>query len=257
MMHEDILIAHITDTHIVGKGLNWMGLSSSNTDARLEAVVKHINSLSPRPNIVIHTGDISDNGDVASYLHAQELLDKLNIKYYLTCGNHDNFSNLKQVFTLHNYFLNETFACYVIENLPVRIVVLDSQVCGEDVGMICTERMKWLIEILSTSKKKTLIFLHHFPIKVKDKIFNEINLLENQEFELIISKYDNILGIFCGHSHYGASSIYGGKICWVGPSTAPVHVIKSSREPLYRDSLSHHRTSDVAYGGFAVMFTKS
>ena len=32
---------------------------------------------------------------------------------------------------------------------------------------------------------------------------------------------------------------------------------KSSREPLYRDSLSHHRTSDVAYGGFAVMFTKS
>jgi predicted transposase/invertase (TIGR01784 family) len=33
--------------------------------------------------------------------------------------------------------------------------------------------------------------------------------------------------------------------------------IESSREPLYRDSLSHHRTSDVAYGGFAVMFTKS
>ena len=32
---------------------------------------------------------------------------------------------------------------------------------------------------------------------------------------------------------------------------------QSSREPLYRDSLSHHRTSDVAYGGFAVMFTKS
>ena len=32
---------------------------------------------------------------------------------------------------------------------------------------------------------------------------------------------------------------------------------ESSREPLYRDSLSHHRTSDVAYGGFAVMFTKS
>ena len=34
-------------------------------------------------------------------------------------------------------------------------------------------------------------------------------------------------------------------------------VNESSREPLYRDSLSHHRTSDVAYGGFAVMFTKS
>ena len=33
--------------------------------------------------------------------------------------------------------------------------------------------------------------------------------------------------------------------------------LKSSREPPYRDSLSHHRTSDVAYGGFAVMFTKS
>ena len=36
-----------------------------------------------------------------------------------------------------------------------------------------------------------------------------------------------------------------------------IQYIESSREPLYRDSLSHHRTSDVAYGGFAVMFTKS
>ena len=42
----------------------------------------------------------------------------------------------------------------------------------------------------------------------------------------------------------------------IGFFESPKLVGESSREPLYRDSLSHHRTSDVAYGGFAVMFTK-
>jgi len=42
-----------------------------------------------------------------------------------------------------------------------------------------------------------------------------------------------------------------------GNGLFPIVFEKSSREPLYRDSLSHHRTSDFAYGGFAVMFTKS
>ena len=61
-MTEDIIIAQITDTHIVAKGKHWMGLSKSNTAKRLQSVVNHINQLVPRPDIVIHTGDISDEG---------------------------------------------------------------------------------------------------------------------------------------------------------------------------------------------------
>jgi len=227
-IRPDILIAQITDTHIVGKNKHWMGLSGSNTAQRLQSVIEHINYSIPKPDIIIHTGDISDEGDIDSYSHAKELLDKLSVKYYLTCGNHDNFSNLKKVFTEHSYFLNPSFAYYIIDDLPIRIIVLDSQVSGEEFGAICKRRMEWLKEVVASSKKDTLIFLHHFPINVKDNIFNEINLLPNNELESIVSQ-KNILGIFCGHSHYGAAGIYGGKLCWISPSTAPVHIINNNK----------------------------
>lgn len=228
-MNKDILIAQITDTHIVAKNKHWMGLSRIDTAKRLRLVVEHINCLATRPDIVIHTGDISDAGDIESYLQAKEIMDGLDIRYYLTCGNHDNFSNLKKAFIRHDYFLTDNFSHYVIEDLPIRIIVLDSQVIGEDYGTLCPARIEWLWKVLLSSKKHTLIFIHHFPIKVKDEVFNEINLLNNNELESIVSEHDNILGIFCGHSHYGAASIYGGKLCWVSPSTAPIHIIKNNR----------------------------
>ncbi len=228
-MNKDILIVQITDTHIVAKDKRWMGLSKSDTSKRLQLVVEHINCLIPRPDIVIHTGDISDRGDISSYLQAKELLDRLDIKYYLTCGNHDNFFNLRKVFKQHDYFINDNFSHYVIEGLPIRIIVLDSQVIGEDYGMLCSARIEWLRQVLLFSKKHTLIFIHHFPIKTKDKVFNEINLLNNKELESIVSEHDNILGIYCGHSHYAAVSMFGGKICLVSPSTAPVHIIENNK----------------------------
>jgi len=228
-MNKDILIAQITDTHIVAKDKHWMELLKSDTAKRLQLVVEHINCLVPRPDIVIHTGDISDRGDVDSYLQAKELLDRLAIKYYLTCGNHDNFFNLRKVFKQHDYFIDDNFSHYVIEDLPIRIIVLDSQVIGEDYGMLCSARIAWLRQALLSSKKHTLIFIHHFPIKTKDKVFNEMNLLNNKELESIVAEHDNILGIFCGHSHYGAASIYGDKLCFISPSTAPVHIIKNNK----------------------------
>ncbi len=228
-MNKNILIAQITDTHIVAKDKHWMNLPKSATAQRLQTVVEHINCLATRPDLVIHTGDISDAGDIESYLHAKELLDKLEARYYLTCGNHDNFSNLKKVFAQHDYFLTDNFSHYVIEDLPIRIIVLDSQVIGEDYGTLCSARIEWLRKVLLSSKKHTLIFIHHFPIKVKDEVFNQINLLNNYELESIVSEHDNILGIFCGHSHYGAASIYGGKLCFVSPSTAPVHIIRNNK----------------------------
>jgi len=228
-MNKDILIAQITDTHIVAKDKHWMGLSQSNTAKRLQSVVEHINCLAIRPDLVIHTGDISDAGDIESYLHAKELLDKLEARYYLTCGNHDNFGNLRKAFIQHDYFCNDNFSHYVIEDLSIRIIVLDSQVIGENYGMLCSARIEWLRQVLLSSKKHTLIFIHHFPIKTKDKVFDEMNLLNNKELESIIAEHDNILGIFCGHSHYGAASIYGGKLCFISPSTAPVHLIKNNR----------------------------
>lgn len=177
----------------------------------------------------MHTGDITDDGSINAYLHAKEILDKLTTKYFLVCGNHDNFDNLKQVFNNHNYFVDGEFAHYAIDDLSLRIIVIDTSVKGKDFGWLCDVRKKLLIDALRSSKKDTIIFLHHFPIIVKDTLFNEINLINNVELENIILKHSHVLGLYCGHSHYGAAGLFAKKMCWISPSTAPIHIIKNSK----------------------------
>ena len=93
-------------------------------------------------------------------------------------------------------------------------------------GALCNDRIEWLVKILEDSKKPTMIFLHHFPIEVDNPLFKNINLIESKELSILISKYNNILGLYCGHYHYSRVGIFAEKVCWISPSVAPAHVFK-------------------------------
>ena len=228
-MKEKILIAQITDTHILAKNQDDGRYQAMRPSERLRSVVQSINSLETKPDLVIHTGDITDDGTIESYSYAKEILDQLETRYFLTCGNHDEFTNLKKVFTAHGYFTDPDFAHYVIEDLPLRIIVMDTKVTGQEYGELCQSRKAWLLQVLNASQRETIIFLHHFPITVKDAIFNKINLLNGGELEDILVNYDNVIGLYCGHAHYAGAGIFAKKICWIAPSTAPTHILQGDQ----------------------------
>ena len=55
-----MLIAQISDLHIVGVGKKTYGIAPMGENLRL--CVEHINQLSPKPDLVLVTGDITDTG---------------------------------------------------------------------------------------------------------------------------------------------------------------------------------------------------
>ena len=61
-----MLIAQIIDTHIIPKTECWKGDNKAMTAKRFQLIVRHINELQHQPDLVIHTGDIVDKGDVES-----------------------------------------------------------------------------------------------------------------------------------------------------------------------------------------------
>lgn len=210
---NEISIIQITDTHIVPRGEYWRGDSKAQTDSRLRLVVEHINNLPWKPDLVIRTGDIVDNGSVSSYRYAKEILDNLNVEYFLVCGNHDNFENLQKVFGDHKYFSDSKFSQYYIDFPNLRLVAMDTRVIGKEFGALCKDRLHWLELRLKETVKPIMIFLHHFPVEVDSSLFKDLNLLNSNELSEIISRYDSLLGLYCGHYHHSSVNKFAKKIC--------------------------------------------
>ena len=85
-----ISIAQISDTHLlcpVNVGETNIVKQRINN---LKRCVDSINNLDPQPDIIIHTGDVTQNGTVEEYTIADSILKKLKQSIFFTPGNRDN-----------------------------------------------------------------------------------------------------------------------------------------------------------------------
>lgn len=219
-----MLIAQITDTHIVAKGEHWLSEPLTKTSERLEKVVSYLNQLIPVPDVVLLTGDASDTGTKAAYCHFKELIEPLKIPLYVIPGNHDCREEMRNAFSKKSYMPDKGFINYVIDDYPVCLIGLDTLVQGKDYGSICEERFIWLNQVMELKKEKPkLIFMHHPPAKIGHKIFDSINCVVPHDFEKLISTQKHLLGIITGHYHHLCVTSYGNKSCFIAPSISPVH----------------------------------
>src|SRR5262249_21924119 len=83
-----LTIAHVSDSHV----RVYPDLPSHYTRTpaeNLEACVANLNAMRPRPDVVVHTGDITDNGTAAQLHRAKCILGALQVPCYPILGNHD------------------------------------------------------------------------------------------------------------------------------------------------------------------------
>lgn len=79
-----MLIAQITDTHVTTPGV----AVETGVDA-LGRCVAHLAALSPRPDLLLVTGDLVDRADLDSYRLFQQALAPLGLPMLAIPGNHD------------------------------------------------------------------------------------------------------------------------------------------------------------------------
>ena len=139
-----MLIAQITDLHI---GFDRGNPHELNV-RRLNLVMDELNERSPRPEMLLVTGDLVENGDDAdAYQHMHALVGRWQGPKIWLVGNHDTRDNFKaelpDVPTDPNGFVQ-----YELEHGGVRWIVLDTLDEGRHGGMICEKRAWWLAERL-------------------------------------------------------------------------------------------------------------
>ena len=213
-----MLIAQITDFH-VGRIIETDNGAIDLFD-RLKEMVLHLTNLDPRPDLVVVSGDISNHGNTEDYERSRALLDTMQIPYLVMPGNHDSRDKLRELFGNRGYLPpGGEFLHYTFEELPLRLIMLDSLEKGQHHGMICEDRLKWLDEKLSEQPDRpTLVFMHHPPTKLLLPYQDSMRCFNGEELAKIISSHPQVLGIACGHTHRESIANWANTILFVTPS---------------------------------------
>ncbi len=75
-----LLVAQITDTHLFAEfDRTWNGLSTAHT---LKAVLERLQQIQPQPDLLLLTGDLSQDETPESYELLASLISPLNIPAY-------------------------------------------------------------------------------------------------------------------------------------------------------------------------------
>lgn len=215
-----MLIAQISDLHLVPAGTLCFGLVDTNNFAR--RAVAAVNRLKPRPDAVLVTGDIINTAMAEDYRIAKEILGHLEAPYFLAAGNHDLSSGLAKAFPAPSgsSSVPPGCYCYVVDIGSIRLVTLDSSVPGSPHGAISAEQLAFLDgELAKAGDRPALVVVHHPPLRTGNPTMDRFALAEPEQLAKVISKYNNVLSILCGHYHHTVFGPFAGTTVAIAPAT--------------------------------------
>jgi 3',5'-cyclic AMP phosphodiesterase CpdA len=226
-----MIIGHLSDLHVTEQSDRLCGVID--THAATAEAVRHLSSLNPRPDAVIVTGDLTGHGRADEYAAARLLLDELPVPYFVIPGNHDRREPLLAAFVGHAWATDRGVVQYAVEDLPVRLVALDSVDEGRDEGKLDAERRAWLDATLTESPgQPTIVFLHHPPIRSGIWWMDTAGLAGAAELDALLSGHPQVGLVACGHIHRNIAAVVGHARVSVAPSPAfAVHLDLEPGQP--------------------------
>ena len=225
-----MLICQLTDLHVrpVGKTANRV----SETNMFTERAFRAVKRLSPRPDVVVITGDLTDCGLPEEYANLRALLHRsLAMPIYVIPGNHDRRDNLREALRdLPGVTADPRYVQYVVEDQPVRLVMLDTLVPGAAHGELRAEQLEFLDRSLAAAPDRpTLIGMHHPPFSCGIVHMDRIALHNAREFAAVIARHRQVERIICGHHHRPIVARVAHAIASISPSVA--HQVELSFDP--------------------------
>jgi 3',5'-cyclic AMP phosphodiesterase CpdA len=213
-----VLVAQISDLHI--------GVPGSDVDrrydtaARLERAVQHLSDLRPRPDAVLCTGDLVEEGRPDEYARLVPLLERLPMPWYVIPGNHDDREHLRAAFAHRGYLPARGFLQYTVDLGPLRLIGLDTHVPGTHGGRLCAERLEWLeARLAEAPQRPTLVFMHHPPFLTGIHRMDAMGLEGSDALAAVVGRHPQVERVLCGHLHRPIVKRFAGTVASTCPST--------------------------------------
>lgn len=187
-------VIQVTDPHLRREVEGT--LLGMNTRQSLSAVLDLIRHDGLEPDLVVATGDISQDGSEESYQAFRDEMSVFPCPVYWSMGNHDETRAMVQVAAG-----TEALDQVVVRN-GWKLILLDSSVPQKVFGRLGRDELRLLEQELAEDPDlHVLISLHHHPIDVDSVWLDKIGLRNRDEFFEIVDRYPNVRAILWGHVH--------------------------------------------------------
>ena len=225
-----MLICQLTDLHVRPRGVAANRVSETNM--LTERACRVAAALKPPPDVVVITGDLTECGLPAEYDNLAAILRRtLSLPVYVIPGNHDRRDNLRaHLAHLPGVTADPFFVQYVVEHLPVRLVMLDTVVFGAGHGALSQAQLDWLDTTLAEQPSRpTMVAMHHPPFATGIPHMDKIALLDPGRFRSVVLRHRQVERIICGHHHRPIVGQVGQAVASISPSVA--HQVELSFDP--------------------------
>jgi 3',5'-cyclic-AMP phosphodiesterase len=214
----DYVLLHISDTHLVSDGSLYGAVAA---DDLLDELLEQLKPSGLRPNAIIFTGDLADQGEPGAYRKLRAVVEpfaaQLGAELIWVMGNHDNRAELRRLLLDEAPSMAPLDRVQMIDGL--RIITLDTSVPGHHYGEISDSQLAWLADELATQAPDgTILALHHPPIPSVLDLAVTVELRDQAPLGRVLKGTD-VRAILAGHLHYSTSATFVGIPVSVASST--------------------------------------
>lgn len=186
-------VVQLTDPHLFADPAR--GLLGVNTRDSLRHVVAQVRREQPRIDLLLCTGDLTQDASPAAYEAFRTLTDGLADAARWLPGNHDAPHVMAQV--------APPGATQAVTDLGAwRVITLDSVVAGSNHGWLEDEQFDVLQRALDgAGSQHCLVCLHHQPVDVGCAWIAPIGLRNGERLLALLQGHAQVRGLLWGHIH--------------------------------------------------------
>ncbi|MHB1947654.1 MAG: 3',5'-cyclic-AMP phosphodiesterase [Gammaproteobacteria bacterium] len=223
MPGKPLRIVVLTDTHLFeNKEKILLGVRTQESH---QAVIELLKSENVNPDIILHTGDLSQDGSEAAYLRLGDELSVFGVPIYFVPGNHDDSEVMQKVyprgmFSTQKQLVHEGW----------QLILLDSHIPGKVPGYLNQTELDFLEKSLKQyPNHRAIPVFHHQPVAVGCKWLDKIGLTNADEFWELLGRFPQVHTILFGHVHQQFEGEKNNIKYYSAPSTCIQFKTKSPR----------------------------
>jgi Icc protein len=192
-----IKILQFTDTHLfAGEDGRLVGVA---TYASLRNVIDLALAERGKPDLILLTGDLSQDETPESYERLRELIGTIGSPAYCLPGNHDTPALMTEVLAVQGSAIRNDCS-FVCNNW--QVILLSSHWPGHVEGLLNESELERLEDALALpSYEHALVCLHHNPVSVNCAWMDKISLTNPEALFSILDAESRVRALLWGHVH--------------------------------------------------------